>query len=97
MYCVHSGVIGFLICSTEGPPVDFIHPINPIEKIDGALKHRRELRFYNSEVVAFSHFDFTRTLLSSILALDISVNCFSLLGLPGSSLDSNSFRAIMLF
>ncbi|GFS32175.1 spermidine synthase 3 [Actinidia rufa] len=51
-----SGVIGFLICSTEGPPVDFIHPINPIEKIDGALKHRRELRFYNSEihVAAFS-------------------------------------------
>lgn len=45
-----SGVIGFLICSTEGPPVDFLHPINPIEKIDGALKHRRELRFYNSEM-----------------------------------------------
>lgn len=45
-----SGVIGFLICSTEGPPVDFLNPINPIEKIEGALKHRRELRFYNSEV-----------------------------------------------
>ncbi|XAR52233.1 Spermidine synthase [Bertholletia excelsa] len=47
-----SGVIGFLICSTEGPPVDFVHPINPIEKIEGALKHRRELRFYNSEIHA---------------------------------------------
>ncbi|KAG5558789.1 hypothetical protein RHGRI_008668 [Rhododendron griersonianum] len=45
-----SGVIGFLVCSTEGPPVDFIHPINPIEEIEGALKHRRELRFYNSEI-----------------------------------------------
>ncbi|XP_052188063.1 spermine synthase-like isoform X2 [Diospyros lotus] len=46
-----SGVIGFLICSTEGPPVDFIHPINPIEKVEGGLKFRRELRFYNSEKV----------------------------------------------
>ncbi|KAL4594956.1 hypothetical protein ACB092_12G056300 [Castanea dentata] len=45
-----SGVIGFLICSTEGPPVDFLNPINPIEKLEGALKHKRELRFYNSEM-----------------------------------------------
>lgn len=45
-----SGVIGFLICSTEGPPVDFFNPVNPIEKLEGALKYRRELRFYNSEV-----------------------------------------------
>ncbi|KAK3026466.1 hypothetical protein RJ639_041876, partial [Escallonia herrerae] len=43
-----SGVIGFLICSTDGPPVDFKNPINPIEKLDGALNHRRELRVYNS-------------------------------------------------
>lgn len=50
---MYSGVIGFLVCSTEGPPVDFIHPINPIEEIEGALKHRRELRFYNSEVITF--------------------------------------------
>lgn len=48
-----SGVIGFLLCSTEGPPVDFINPANPIEKIDGALKYRRELRFYNSDVSFF--------------------------------------------
>lgn len=45
-----SGVIGFLLCSTEGPRVDFKHPINPIEKLEGAVKHRRELRFYNSEM-----------------------------------------------
>lgn len=45
-----SGVIGFLLCSTEGPAVDFIHPINPIEEIEGALKHQRELKFYNSEI-----------------------------------------------
>ncbi|XP_031115918.1 spermine synthase-like isoform X1 [Ipomoea triloba] len=31
-----SGVIGFVLCSTEGPPVDFLNPINPIEKLDGA-------------------------------------------------------------
>ncbi|CAL5344109.1 unnamed protein product [Camellia sinensis] len=45
-----SGVIGFVICSTEGPPVDFMHPINPIEKVEGAFKYRRELKFYNSEI-----------------------------------------------
>ncbi|XP_027359819.1 spermine synthase [Abrus precatorius] len=45
-----SGVIGFLLCSTEGPPVDFVNPINPIEKLEGASEHRRELRFYNSEM-----------------------------------------------
>lgn len=45
-----SGVIGFLLCSTEGPHVDFVNPINPIEKLEGADKHRRNLRFYNSEI-----------------------------------------------
>lgn len=45
-----SGIIGFLLCATEGPPVDFINPVNPIEKLEGALKHRRDLRFYNSEM-----------------------------------------------
>ncbi|KAF2315494.1 hypothetical protein GH714_039945 [Hevea brasiliensis] len=45
-----SGVIGFLLCSTEGPPVDFLNPVNPIEKLKGAVKYKRELRFYNSEI-----------------------------------------------
>ncbi|XP_074319803.1 spermine synthase [Silene latifolia] len=45
-----SGVIGFLICTKEGPSVDFLNPVNPIEKIKGALEHQRELKFYNSEV-----------------------------------------------
>nr|DAD19206.1 TPA_asm: hypothetical protein HUJ06_020669 [Nelumbo nucifera] len=45
-----SGVIGFLLCSKDGPPVDFLNPVNPIEKQEGAAKFRRELRFYNSEV-----------------------------------------------
>ena len=51
-YLACSGVIGFLVCSKEGPPVDFINPINPIEKLEGAVKHKRKLRFYNSEVKA---------------------------------------------
>ncbi|KAK8583463.1 hypothetical protein V6N12_067737 [Hibiscus sabdariffa] len=45
-----SGVIGFVICSTEGPLVDFLNPINPIENLDGADQHKRELRYYNSEM-----------------------------------------------
>ncbi|XP_047321597.1 spermine synthase [Impatiens glandulifera] len=47
-----SGVIGFLLCSTEGggAAVDFLRPINPIEKIEGALEQRRELMFYNSQI-----------------------------------------------
>ncbi|RZC91368.1 hypothetical protein C5167_027431 [Papaver somniferum] len=45
-----SGVIGFLLCSTEGPPVDFLNPINPIEQIEGAVNFPRVLRFYNSEM-----------------------------------------------
>ncbi|KAK4745481.1 hypothetical protein SAY87_011793 [Trapa incisa] len=45
-----SGVIGFLLCSTEGPPVDFMNPVNPIEKVEGTGKHCTELRFYNTEM-----------------------------------------------
>lgn len=46
-----SGVIGFLLCSTEGPTVDFRNPVNPIENLVGQhLKSKRELKFYNSEV-----------------------------------------------
>ncbi|KAI4384837.1 hypothetical protein MLD38_002939 [Melastoma candidum] len=45
-----SSSIGFLFCSTEGPSVDFIHPVNPIGNLDGAMKQPRELQFYNSEM-----------------------------------------------
>ncbi|KAF8412125.1 hypothetical protein HHK36_000081 [Tetracentron sinense] len=45
-----SGVIGFLVCSTDGPPVDFLNPVNPIEKLERVPKYQRELRFYNSEI-----------------------------------------------
>ncbi|KAI3726179.1 hypothetical protein L1987_65976 [Smallanthus sonchifolius] len=43
-------VIGFILCSTDGLPVNFKIRLNSIEKLDGALKHQRELRFYNSTV-----------------------------------------------
>ncbi|KAL9272677.1 Spermine synthase-like protein [Drosera capensis] len=63
-----SGVIGFLLGSTEGPAVDFLHPVNPIEKIEGALNHQRELRYYNSEVhtAAFALPTFLRKEVSSL-------------------------------
>ncbi|KAL1804425.1 hypothetical protein DCAR_0936075 [Daucus carota subsp. sativus] len=41
-----SGVIGFMLCSTEGTPVDFKHPVNPIDD----SKSDRPLKFYNSEI-----------------------------------------------
>lgn len=44
-----SGVIGFMLCSTEGPAVDFQHPINPIEK-QASNESQRPLKFYNSEM-----------------------------------------------
>ncbi|XP_008221787.1 PREDICTED: spermidine synthase [Prunus mume] len=43
-----SGVIGFMLCSTEGPAVDFKHPVNPIDANDS--QKSRPLKFYNSEI-----------------------------------------------
>ncbi|KAM7269560.1 hypothetical protein ACFE04_025057 [Oxalis oulophora] len=45
-----SGVIGFMLCSTEGPEVDFKHPVNPIDADDNVDKSRGPLKFYNSEI-----------------------------------------------
>ncbi|CAN6705924.1 unnamed protein product [Malus baccata var. baccata] len=63
-----SGVIGFLLCSTAGPPVDFKNPVNSIEKLEGALKHKRELQFYNSEMhsAAFALPSFLRREVSAL-------------------------------
>jgi hypothetical protein len=33
---ISSGVIGFLLCAKEGHAVNFLTPVNPIEKIEGA-------------------------------------------------------------
>ncbi|KAJ0037382.1 hypothetical protein Pint_23014 [Pistacia integerrima] len=44
------GVIGFMLCSTEGPSVDFKHPVNPIDADKNPSKSREPLKFYNSEI-----------------------------------------------
>ena len=44
-----SGVIGFMLCSTEGPSVDFKHPVNPVE-VNGIDTAKSPLKFYNSEI-----------------------------------------------
>jgi len=38
-----------MLCSTEGPPVDFKHPVNPID-VDDSQRKSKPLKFYNSEV-----------------------------------------------
>ncbi|KAI4365877.1 hypothetical protein MLD38_021823 [Melastoma candidum] len=44
-----SGMIGFVLCATEGPPVNFKNPINPLD-IDNYGVAKGPVRFYNSEV-----------------------------------------------
>ncbi|KAK6924874.1 hypothetical protein RJ641_009200 [Dillenia turbinata] len=44
------GVIGFMLCSTAGPSVDFKNPINPIESKKDVGVAKRPIKFYNSEV-----------------------------------------------
>ena len=45
-----------MLCSTEGPKVEFKKPVNPIEKIEAEVdgsavdNKQRPLKFYNSEV-----------------------------------------------
>ncbi|CAN6213811.1 unnamed protein product [Urochloa humidicola] len=45
-----SGVIGFMLCSTEGPTVDFQHPVINIEEDEHSTKSKGPLKFYNSEI-----------------------------------------------
>ncbi|KAI3516296.1 hypothetical protein L1887_15210 [Cichorium endivia] len=45
-----SGVIGFMLCSTEGPAVDFKNPVNPIDANDNQSKSVGPLKFYNKEI-----------------------------------------------
>ncbi|KAI3751137.1 hypothetical protein L2E82_22183 [Cichorium intybus] len=64
-----SGVIGFILCSTEGPFVDFKNPVNPIEKlVGGGIEHEREPRFYNSQIhrAAFALPSFVRKQVSNL-------------------------------
>lgn len=45
-----SGVIGFMLCSTEGPEVNFKRPVNPIDAVPDHGNPKRPLKFYNSEI-----------------------------------------------
>ncbi|KAJ9554539.1 hypothetical protein OSB04_018584 [Centaurea solstitialis] len=47
-----SGVIGFMLCSTEGPEVDFRNPVNAIDSNDNESKCKSvgPLKFYNKEI-----------------------------------------------
>ncbi|KAF9624602.1 hypothetical protein IFM89_012024 [Coptis chinensis] len=45
-----SGVIGFMLCSTEGPAVDFKHPVNPLDENEDHSKAKGPLKFYNPEI-----------------------------------------------
>ncbi|KAJ4872452.1 spermidine synthase 1 [Raphanus sativus] len=58
------GVIGFMLCSTEGPDVDFKHPVNPID--DSSSQSYGPLKFYNAEIhsAAFCLPSFARRSLS---------------------------------
>jgi len=58
-YFHFSGMIGFMLCSTEGPLVDFKHPVNPINENDS--QQSRPLKFYNSEVCCSDHVLFPLT------------------------------------
>ncbi|XP_020227876.1 spermidine synthase 2 [Cajanus cajan] len=46
-----SGVIGFMLCSTEGPPVNFKHPINPLNPEQNGVA-KGPPKFYNPEIHA---------------------------------------------
>ncbi|XP_056698523.1 spermidine synthase-like [Spinacia oleracea] len=47
-----SGIVGYMLCSTEGPtlPVDFMHPINPLDENINSGISNQPLKFYNSEM-----------------------------------------------
>ncbi|KAH7291442.1 hypothetical protein KP509_29G017000 [Ceratopteris richardii] len=68
-----SGVIGLMLCSTEGPSVNFRQPVDPIEKqVSKQGKAKAPLKYYNSEMhkAAFCWPQFVRTLLEPILCSD---------------------------
>ncbi|RAL48274.1 hypothetical protein DM860_005698 [Cuscuta australis] len=45
-----SGVIGYMLCSTEGPKVDFKNPVNPVDKHHLKSNNAPPLKYYNSEI-----------------------------------------------
>jgi len=53
IYNICSGAIGFVICSTEGPLVDFKNPVNKVDVDIISTKSESPLKYYNSEVLFF--------------------------------------------
>ncbi|XP_019185169.1 PREDICTED: spermidine synthase 1-like [Ipomoea nil] len=45
-----SGMIGFMLCSTEGPPVDFRHPVHSFDEGGSHDTAKEPLRYYNKEI-----------------------------------------------
>ncbi|KAM0942633.1 putative spermidine synthase [Dioscorea sansibarensis] len=62
-----SGVIGFMLCSTKGPAVDFMHPVNQIDENDSFNKAKGPLKFYNPEIhsAAFCLPSFAKRIINS--------------------------------
>ncbi|KAH7660140.1 Spermidine/spermine synthase eukaryotes protein [Dioscorea alata] len=62
-----SGVIGFMLCSTKGPAVDFMHPVNQIDENDSFNKTKGPLKFYNPEIhsAAFCLPSFAKRIINS--------------------------------
>lgn len=40
-----------MLCSTEGPAVDFQHPVYQIDEDEASNKSKGPLKFYNSQVL----------------------------------------------
>nr|AAQ94738.1 putrescine methyl transferase [Datura metel] len=63
-----TGVIGYMLCSTEGPDVDFKNPVDPIDKDEThANSELGPLKFYNADIhkAAFILPSFARSMIES--------------------------------
>ncbi|MCD7456209.1 Dolichyl-phosphate-mannose--protein mannosyltransferase 1 [Datura stramonium] len=63
-----TGVIGYMLCSTEGPEVDFKNPVNPIDKDETHANSKLgPLKFYNTDIhkAAFILPSFARSMIES--------------------------------
>ncbi|GJW41040.1 transcription elongation factor like protein [Tanacetum coccineum] len=71
---MHSGVIAFMLCSIEGPDIDFKNPVNPIDEKDDHKKSIGPLKFYNKEihVAAFYLPSFAKILIEASKVMDWS-------------------------
>ncbi|KAK9684697.1 hypothetical protein RND81_10G226100 [Saponaria officinalis] len=67
-----SGVIGYMLCSTDGPPVDFKHPINPLDENECSGVANIPLKFYNWEMhtAAFSLPAFVKKSIGSLTQVE---------------------------